>query len=97
LTGRRTCTECGATFHMEFDPPADDGTCTECGGELMQREDDEEDVVKKRLETYREKTAPLVDYYRERDMLAEVDGNPAIDEVWDSIRELLRDRFDVEG
>lgn len=95
LTGRRTCTGCGATFHMDFDPPADDGTCTECGSELKQREDDQEEVVRKRLETYRDKTAPLVQYYREKDMLAEVDGNPSIEEVWATIEELLDDRFEA--
>ena len=74
LTGRRICQSCGATYHMEFRPPAQQNICDRCGGELYQRTDDEEDTVRDRLEVYRLQTQPLIQYYRERDLYSEING-----------------------
>lgn len=75
LSGRRTCKECGAIFHIQNIPPKEEGKCDKCGGELFQRDDDKPEAIEKRLEVYREQTAPLIDYYKEKGMLAEVDAN----------------------
>ena len=74
LTGRRICQSCGATYHMEFRPPAQQNVCDRCGGELYQRTDDQEDTVRERLEVYRLQTQPLIQYYRERDLYSEING-----------------------
>lgn len=89
ITGRRTCSECGAGFHNEFDPPEQEGVCDACGGELTQREDDTEETVMHRLEEYRDKTKPLIEYYDERGKLIRIDGNPSIEEVWSSLETKL--------
>ncbi|PSP89546.1 adenylate kinase [Halobacteriales archaeon QS_4_69_34] len=82
LTGRRVCTECGRNHHVEFDPPEEAGVCDDCGGELTQREDDTEDVVRERLRVYRENTEPVVERYRERGELIEIDGEQPPEAVW---------------
>jgi adenylate kinase len=82
LTGRRVCPECGATYHVEFSPSAEGGVCDECGGELVQRDDDTEDTVRERLRVYAENTEPVVEHYRERGELVEVDGEGTPDEVY---------------
>jgi adenylate kinase len=81
LSGRRTCKNCGAPFHVTFDPPQKAGVCDKCGGELIQREDDREETVQRRLQVYEDQTAPLVKYYRERNLLREVDGVGDIGEI----------------
>ena len=81
LAGRRTCKKCGALCHMVFDPPKRDGVCDHCGGELFQREDDKEETIANRLTVYDAQTAPLVDYYRRRGALREIDGVGSIDEI----------------
>jgi adenylate kinase len=81
LAGRRTCKKCGALCHMAFDPPKRDGICDHCGGELYQREDDKEETIANRLTVYDAQTAPLVDYYRRRGALREIDGVGSIDEI----------------
>lgn len=81
LSGRRTCKHCGAPFHVSFDPPRAQGICDKCGGELIQREDDREETIKRRLEVYEKQTAPLADYYRERGLLREIDGVGTIDQI----------------
>lgn len=81
LAGRRSCKSCGALSHTVFNPPRKAGVCDHCGGELYQRHDDEEDTVANRLKVYEKQTAPLVDYYRVRNLLREVDGVGAIDEI----------------
>jgi adenylate kinase len=86
LTGRRVCDDCGANYHVEFNPPEEEGVCDECGGELIQRDDDTEDTVRERLRVYRENTEPVVDYYREAGVLEEIDGEGSPDEVWDDLR-----------
>lgn len=82
LTGRRVCVECGDNYHVEFRPPRQEGVCDRCGGELRQRPDDREEAIRERLRVYREQTAPLVDYYRQRRVLAEISGEGDVDEVF---------------
>ncbi len=81
LAGRRNCKNCGALSHMVFNPPKKAGVCDRCGGELYQRHDDEEETVANRLKVYEKQTAPLVNYYRERKLLREIDGVGAVDEI----------------
>ncbi|GEA18252.1 adenylate kinase [Moorella sp. E306M] len=75
LTGRRVCRQCGATYHLQYNPPAEAGKCDVCGGELIQRADDTAATVGKRLDVYNEQTAPLITYYRQRGLLKEIDGS----------------------
>lgn len=91
LTGRRTCTNCGAVFHVDYDPPKVEGVCDKCGGELVQREDDSEDVVLNRLEVYRRSTEPLEEFYWGRGLLRDVEAVGSVDEVGDRIIAILRD------
>ncbi len=91
LTGRRVCDDCGETYHVDFDPPTEEGVCDECGGPLVQREDDREDVVTTRIEEYEEKTAPVVDHYRDEGLLVRVDGEGSPDEVWTAISQAIDD------
>jgi adenylate kinase len=86
LTGRRVCANCGTNYHVEFNPPEEEGVCDECGGELIQRDDDTEDTVRERIRVYHENTEPVVEYYREQGVLEEVDGEGSPDEVWDDLR-----------
>ena len=81
LSGRRTCRDCGAMFHIIFDPPTNEGLCNKCNGELYQRDDDHEDIISSRLEVYEAQTAPLLDYYRSHRQLVEVDGIGGRDDV----------------
>lgn len=90
LTGRRVCRSCGSTYHELFNPPATQGVCDKCGGELYQRSDDTEEKVGTRLDEYMNKTAPLLEYYRNKSLLRELDGERNIDEVTAEIRSLLQ-------
>ena len=74
LSGRRICEDCGAIFHLEFNPPEEDGICDKCGGNLYQRSDDSEDVVKNRIKKNKEKTDKLIEYYKEKGVLRKVVG-----------------------
>lgn len=88
ITGRRMC-KCGATYHVEFQPPKNAGICDKCGGELYQRDDDKEDTVVKRLKEYEEKTQPLVDYYKKQNILKTVNGSRTVEEVFEDISKIL--------
>ncbi len=81
LTGRRVCKQCGASYHVMFNPPQKDGVCNSCGGELYQRSDDNEETVNNRLDVYEAQTQPLIDYYKEKGLLLNVNGDQAIDKV----------------
>jgi adenylate kinase len=81
LAGRRTCKVCGAMYHDLFSPPQKPGVCDRCGGELYQRPDDTPETQEHRIEVYFEQTAPLIDYYRGKGLLIEVDGRPGIEEI----------------
>jgi adenylate kinase len=86
LTGRRICRACGRSFHVVSAPPKVAGTCDVCGGELYQRVDDSEATVATRLDVYQTQTAPLLDYYRARKLLAQVNGEGSVDRVAEAIR-----------
>jgi adenylate kinase len=86
LTGRRVCRKCGHTYHLVSNPPKRAGVCDACGGELYQRDDDGEATVRKRLEVYREQTAPLLDYYRQRNVLSSVSGEGPVAKIREAIR-----------
>jgi len=81
LTGRRVCRECGATYHVRYNPPRAAGRCDACGGALRQREDDTEEVITERLRVYQEQTSPLIDRYQRRGVLLTVDGRGRPEEV----------------
>jgi len=78
LSGRRTCKKCNAIFHITNIPPKVEGICDKCGGELFQRDDDKPDAIKKRLEVYQKQTAPLIDFYKEKGILADIDTEQPI-------------------
>lgn len=90
LTGRRICKACGATYHVMFNPPQQEGVCDKCGGELYQRSDDTEEKVGTRLDEYLNKTAPLLAYYEQKGLLRQVDGEQEIGTVSQEICSLLR-------
>lgn len=90
LTGRRICRDCGATYHVIFNPPKNEGTCDKCGGELYQRDDDNEATVATRLDVNIEQSAPLLSYYSEKELLRNIDGQQDIGKVFDDIATLLR-------
>ncbi len=81
LAGRRYCPACGATYHVEFNPPQKAGICDRCGGPLVQRPDDTPEAIRRRLDLYDEQTAPLLDFYQQRGLLIRVDGDRPIEEV----------------
>lgn len=82
LTGRRSCTGCGRVYNIHFLPPPADGRCGSCGGELVQRADDKEETIARRLEVYRAETEPLVSHYRHAGKLRTVDAEGELDEVY---------------
>ena len=82
LTGRRTCKDCGAGFHLMFDPPKTEGVCDKCGGQLYQRDDDNEETVTNRLKVYNEQTQPLIDYYDHKSLIRPIDGIGGIGEIF---------------
>ena len=86
ITGRRSCPSCGGVYHLSSHPPKRDGLCDSCGASLVVREDDRESVISERLRVYREKTAPLLDVYRNRGVLREVGGVGSEDEVFTRLR-----------
>ena len=90
LTGRRTCRQCGKGYHVKFDPPAVADRCDVCGGELYQRDDDQEATIRNRLDVYNRQTAPLVTYYREAGLLAPIDGMMEISAVQEKILAVLQ-------
>lgn len=81
ISGRRTCRNCNAMYHVTFEPPKKAGVCDKCGGELYQRADDREETVRERLKVYREATQPLLDHYGRLGLLAKIDGVGKTDEV----------------
>jgi adenylate kinase len=89
LGGRRTCVENGHVFHVEFNPPKQDGICDLDGSELIVRDDDKPEVIRNRLEQYHSKTEPLVDYYDRRSVLRRIDGTATPDDVAEEIRRTL--------
>jgi adenylate kinase len=90
LTGRRICKSCGATYHLVFNPPAQEGVCDRCGGELYQRADDNAETVQNRLEVNIKQAQPLLDFYEEKGYLRTLDGQRDISVVFAEIKQLLR-------
>jgi adenylate kinase len=86
LTGRRVCEDCSTNYHVEFDQPEEEGVCDKCGGDLYQREDDNEESVRNRLEVYHENTEPVLALYDDHDGYVEVDGDQTPDGVWEDVR-----------
>lgn len=89
LTGRRICKDCGATYHLVFNPPAKDGVCDKCGGELYQRADDNAETVSTRLSVNVKQSQPLLDFYQEKGYLRNINGNQDINIVFEDVRQLL--------
>ena len=89
LTGRRICKGCGATYHLVFNPPTQEGTCDRCGGELYQRADDNAETVQNRLEVNIQQAQPLLDFYETKGYLRNIDGQRDIKVVFADIAELL--------
>ncbi|MFQ6861876.1 MAG: adenylate kinase [Beduini sp.] len=89
LSGRRICRSCGATYNLKFKPSKVEGVCDKCGGELYQRSDEDEETVKTRLNTYVEQTQPLIDYYTNKGELISINGDQAMDDVFNDIKTQL--------
>lgn len=89
ISGRRVCRDCGNIHHVTFSPPRAEGVCDACGGELYQREDDNESVVAERLAAYHRETLPLVDHYGGQGLLTKVDGDRKPDEVFEALLDAL--------
>ena len=89
LAGRRTCKKCGAMYHVVFNLPRQAGACDKCGGELYQRDDDQEETIQSRLEVYHRQTAPLVEYYGRKKLVRPVPGLGGIDEIYGRIKKEL--------
>lgn len=90
LTGRRLCSSCGSTYHVVFNPPKQENICNKCSSPLVQRPDDDETKVGTRLDEYLHKTAPLLHYYEQQQLLRQVDGEQEIDQVTEQINSILR-------
>lgn len=87
IVNRRSCTNCGEIYNLRYHPTKIEGICDKCGGKLMRRKDDTEEIAHARFETYSRQTAPLIDYYKEKGVLKDLDANGTINEVW---RRLLK-------
>ena len=91
LTGRRICKDCGATYHLVFNPPSKEGICDRCGGELYQRADDNAETVQNRLDVNVKQAQPLLDFYQSKGYLRDINGLQEINEVFGDIEQLLGD------
>ena len=89
LTGRRTCKNCGAMFHLLFQPPKKEGICDRCGAALYQRADDKEETIRTRLKEYEKQTAPLIQFYQGKNTLRSIQGVGGPDQIFDQIIRLL--------
>lgn len=90
LTGRRVCRNCGATYHVKYNPPKVEGKCNSCGGELYQRSDDTEETVNKRLDVYEAQTQPLIEYYAKQGLIKDINGDQDIKKVSEDMLASLR-------
>ncbi|MDG6221549.1 MAG: adenylate kinase [Candidatus Thermoplasmatota archaeon] len=93
LTGRRSCPACGAVFHVINNPSREEGKCDACGGALVHRKDDNEETVQSRLDTYTSQTRPLIDFYRGKSILLDVQGDGDIKEIFGSMANALQKRM----
>jgi len=90
LSGRRTCRNCSATFHKDFEKPKVDGVCDKCNGELYQREDDKEEVITRRLEIYAQQTEPIISYYKKAGILKKISAVGEVSEITQKVIALLK-------
>jgi adenylate kinase len=97
LTGRRVCEKCGRVFNIYTSPPASDGACDHCGGHLIQRPDDKEEVISKRLEVYEAETKPLVKHYTAAGLLRVVDADADMNTVFNSIERAVEGKVKAAG
>ena len=81
LSGRRVCKNCGQNYHVQFMPPKTEGKCDKCDADLYTRDDDKIEAITHRLEVYRSQTAPLIDFYREKNLLTDIDARPATEKI----------------
>ncbi len=88
LSGRRMC-KCGASYHVNFNPPLKDGVCNVCKGQLYQRDDDKPEAIKNRLIVYKKQTQPLIDYYNRKKLLRTIDGSKEISQIFEDIKSVL--------
>ncbi len=95
MGGRRTCTNCGATYHVSVSPTKVQGICDRCGSQVIQRPDDNEATVLTRLATYHEQTSPIVEHYRALGVVADVEGVGSIDRIGDHVIEAITKAFPV--
>lgn len=95
LTGRRGCKKCGAVYHIRFNPPQNNSKCDLCGGEIYQRSDDTLETVKNRFNVYLENTRPLIEYYSQKGILEELNGDESVEEVYKNIKKIAGEvRYD---
>lgn len=90
--GRRVCKDCGQTYHTTFNKPSKEGICDNCGGELLQRKDDTEETVTTRINVYQEQTEPLINYYTDKGIIINIDGEKPISEVGKDIVAKMRNK-----
>ncbi len=93
ITNRRVCSQCGKVFNLLLNPPPANGKCDTCGGTIIQRSDDSEEVVRKRLKEYHEKTEPLIEYYRKMNKLHVIHADRTVDEVFAEVKGILNTNF----
>ena len=91
IVNRRSCPKCGEIYNIKFHQTKIEGACDKCGTELTQRKDDNEETAKARFETYFNETAPLVDYYKNKNVLRTIDANGSIDDVWERLLKVVND------
>ncbi len=89
ISGRRICPKCGAVYNIYFNPPKNDNLCDKCGTKLVQRDDDKESVVEKRIKVYEKETAPLIEFFKEKQLLKEIDAVGSVESVQYRIQEVL--------
>ncbi len=90
ITGRRTCSECGAAYHVSAHPPKVEGVCDRCGKALIQRQDDREELVKERLAIFRDQTSAVVRYYKDKNMVTTIDADRSVEAISVEVHEILR-------
>ena len=89
IVNRRSCPKCGEIYNLKFKAPKNEGKCDVCGTELTQRKDDNEETAKARFETYFRETAPLIEYYKEKNVLSTINADGSIDEVWERLLQVV--------
>jgi adenylate kinase len=90
ISGRRVCSDCGAIFHIHYKKPKKERICDKCNGVLFQRKDDNEETVRSRLKVYKEKTEPLIKYYKKKGKLLVIDANRSIEEIFEDVKKKIR-------